>query len=216
MARTPEAVASFLDDLRERAALKAVTDLAELANASEKAAGARQIMPWDLRYAISRLKQARYAVDELEIATYLPLDACLEGLFATTGTLLGICFEEVPTLDLTYHSAGYDGDTTGTLAETAAQHGLHHIEGTHLQSGFLHLFGYDAAYYGYLWSQVIGDDMYTRFEAAGPLDTGTGAAYRRAVLGRGGTVDGEVMVRDFLGRDPDNAAFLRRIGLSAS
>jgi Zn-dependent oligopeptidase len=170
MARTPDAVGSFLDDLRERAAVKAATDLAELADASEKAGGARQIMPWDLRYAISRLKQARYAVDELEIATYLPLHACLEGLFATTGTLLGICFEEVPTLDLTYHSAGYDGDTTATLAEVDARPGLHHIDGTHLQSGFLRLFGYDAAYYGYLWSQVIGDDMYTRFEAAGPLD----------------------------------------------
>lgn len=305
MAGTPQAAASFLDDLRERAAAKAATDLEELADASEQAGGPREIMPWDLRYAISRLKQARYAVDELEIAQYLPLDACLEGLFATTGSLLGIRFEEVPgasawhpevrtfeiseaasgealgrcyldlfprpdkyqlehwcwepavlssfarhyltgepmpdhllegliaaktvasgvltlwelslsTLDLTYHSAGYDGDTTATLSEVSAQHRLHHIDGTHLQSGFIHLFGYDAAYYGYLWSQVIGDDMYTRFEAAGPLDANTGAAYRRAVLNRGGTVDGEVMVRDFLGRDPDNAAFLRRIGLSAS
>jgi thimet oligopeptidase len=387
MAKTPEAVASFLDDLRERAAVKAAADLVELADANEKAGGSREITPWELPYAISRLKQARYAVDDLEIAQYLPLDACLDGLFAATGTLLGIRFEEVPdapawhpevrafdvgeaaggepfarfyldlfprpdkykhamedvvrpgrrlpdgsyqqpvavmlanltrptasrpsllrhaelitlfhefghvlhdvltraerirysgaeteldfveapsqmlehwcwepavingfarhyrtgepmpdemlagliaartaasgvltmqhlsraTLDLAYHSAGYSGDSTATLAEVYAQHGLCHIEGTHLQSGFIHLFGYDAAYYGYLWSQVMGDDMYTRFEAAGPLDPGTGAAYRRAVLERGGTVGADLMVRDFLGREPSNAAFLRGIGLT--
>jgi Zn-dependent oligopeptidase len=67
-----------------------------LANANEQAGGSREITLWELPYAISRLKQARYAVDDLEIAQYLPLDACLEGLFAATGTLLGIRFDEVP------------------------------------------------------------------------------------------------------------------------
>jgi thimet oligopeptidase len=387
MAKTPEAVASFVDDLRDRAAVKAAADLVELADASEQAGGSREITLWELPYAISRLKQARYAVDDLEIAQYFPLDACLEGLFATTGTLLGLRFEEVPdapvwhpevrtfdvyeaagrgpfgrfyldlfprpdkckgamedtvrpgrrlpdgsyqppvavmfanltpataerpsllrhaeltvlfhefghvlhdllaraehirysgaeteldfveapsqmlehwcwepavlsgfarhyrtgepmpgelltrliaaktaasgvltlqqlfrtTLDFAYHCAGYKGDSTAVLAEVYAQHGFGYVEGTHMQSGFIHLFGYDAAYYGYLWSQVMGDDMYTRFEAAGPLDAGTGAVYRRTVLEPGGTVGGDVMVRDFLGREPSNAAFLRGIGLT--
>ena len=96
MAKTPEAVASFLDDLRERAAVKAAADLAELADANQQAGGSRDITLWELAYATSRLKQTRYAVDQTEIAQYLPLDACLEGLFATTGTLLGVRFEEVP------------------------------------------------------------------------------------------------------------------------
>ncbi len=94
-----------------------------------------------------------------------------------------------------------------------AEHGLAYVEGTHLQSGITHLFGYDAAYYSYLWSKVLGDDMYTRFQKAGPLDPATGAHYRRTVLERGGTVDGEAMVRDFLGRAPSNDAFLRGLGL---
>jgi thimet oligopeptidase len=75
------------------------------------------------------------------------------------------------------------------------------------------LFGYDAGYYGYLWSQVFGDDMYTRFEGTGPLDEATGLEYRAKVLARGGSVDGELMVQEFLGREPNSEAFLRGLGL---
>lgn len=119
------------------------------------------------------------------------------------------------TLDMAYHSPGFDGDTTTTLRDLHAISGFPFPEGTHFQSGFGHLFGYDAGYYGYLWSHVFGDDMYTRFEAAGPLDAATGAAYRQSVLERGGTVDGQELVHGFLGREPNNEAFLRGLGLES-
>jgi Zn-dependent oligopeptidase len=57
--------------------------------------------------------------------------------------------------------------------------------------------------------------MYTRFEASSPLDPGTGSEYRTAVLERGGSVDGDELVRSFLGREPNNEAFLRGLGLEA-
>ncbi|HKS90524.1 MAG TPA: M3 family metallopeptidase [Tepidiformaceae bacterium] len=117
------------------------------------------------------------------------------------------------TLDMAYHSPGFDGDTTKTLRDLHTISGFPFPEGTHFQSGFGHLFGYDAGYYGYLWSHVFGDDMYTRFEAAGPLDTETGARYRTRILERGGSVDGDELVRSFLGREPNNEAFLRGLGL---
>ncbi|MGH2633990.1 MAG: M3 family metallopeptidase, partial [Tepidiformaceae bacterium] len=116
-------------------------------------------------------------------------------------------------LDFAYHSPGFSGDTT---AEVERLHGITsfpYTPGTHFQSGFGHLFGYDAGYYGYLWSHVFGDDMFTRFEGAGLLDAGTGADYRAAILERGGSVDGGDMVRAFLGREPNNEAFLRGLGL---
>lgn len=57
------------------------------------------------------------------------------------------------TLDFTYHSAEYAGDSTATVVEVYAQHGMDHIEGTHMQSGFPHLFatGYDGGRYCYRW-----------------------------------------------------------------
>jgi thimet oligopeptidase len=116
-------------------------------------------------------------------------------------------------LDFAYHSPGFSGDTTTVLKETYPVCGFPYPEGTHFQSGFGHLFGYDAGYYGYLWSRVFGDDMFTRFEHAGVLDRSTGLEYRRKILERGGSVDGDVLVRDFLGREPNTDAFFKELGL---
>ncbi len=116
-------------------------------------------------------------------------------------------------LDFAYHSPGFDGDTTKGLAELYAVCGFPYPDGTFFQGGWGHLFGYDAGYYGYLWSRVFGDDMFTRFEKAGVFDRATGLEYREKILERGGSVDGDVLVREFLGREPNSDAFLRELGL---
>ncbi len=90
-------------------------------------------------------------------------------------------------------------------------------KGTFALASFGHLMGgYDSSYYGYMWSEVFGDDMFSRFEDDGVTNTEVGMAYRRAVLERGGTVDPDEMLRDFLGREPNNEAFLRKLGISGT
>ncbi|HXH22351.1 MAG TPA: M3 family metallopeptidase [Dehalococcoidia bacterium] len=115
-------------------------------------------------------------------------------------------------LDYAYHSGGARKHTTAIAAELHQITGFPMPEGTYFQAGFGHLFGYDAGYYGYKWSEVFADDMFTRFEA-NPLDPAIGLDYRRKVLERGGSVDGDVLVREFLGREPNTDAFLRNMGL---
>jgi len=117
------------------------------------------------------------------------------------------------TLDFAYHSPGFGGDSTAIVKQLHGITGFPYTPATHFQSGFGHLFGYDAGYYGYLWSHVFGDDMFTRFEAAGPLNPALGREYRERILERGGSVDGAELVRDFLGREPNSDAFLRGLGL---
>jgi saccharolysin len=84
---------------------------------------------------------------------------------------------------------------------------------SHGYSSFGHLAGgYDAGYYGYLWSEVFAADMYyTRFKAD-PLNNKAGIDYREKVIGRGGTADANEYLKDFLGREPNNDAFFREIG----
>ncbi|MCZ6455807.1 MAG: Zn-dependent oligopeptidase [Actinobacteria bacterium] len=90
-------------------------------------------------------------------------------------------------------------------------------EGTFALASFGHLMGgYDASYYGYMWSEVFGDDMFSKFEQFGVTDPEVGMAYREAVLAKGGTVDGDQLLRDFLGREPNNEAFLAKLGISGT
>ncbi len=40
-----------------------------------------------------------------------------------------------------------------------------------------------------------------------------GADYRRIILEKGGSVDAIELLREFLGREPDNRAFLDKLGI---
>lgn len=90
-------------------------------------------------------------------------------------------------------------------------------EGTFALASFGHIMGgYDASYYGYMWAEVFGDDMFSRFEAEGVTNPEVGRDYRNKVLSRGGSWDANEMLVDFLGREPNNEAFLRKLGISGT
>ena len=118
-------------------------------------------------------------------------------------------------LDLDFHGPGEEKDLDAITRETTRITGFPHHEGTFYPAGFGHLFGYDAGYYGYMWAKVFGDDMFSRFEEEGVLNPKVGKDYRTKVLGPGGSKDPMDMLRDFLGREPDQRAFLRFIGIEA-
>ena len=88
-------------------------------------------------------------------------------------------------------------------------------EGTYFLASFGHLLGgYDAGYYGYLWSHVFGQDMFSRFEEEGVLSPSIGMEYRQTILEPNGTEDAHDLLRNFLGREPRSDAFLDKLGIS--
>lgn len=116
-------------------------------------------------------------------------------------------------LDLALHGPGDHSDLDRITVESEAIGLMPHQEGTFYPAAFGHLFGYDAGYYGYLWSKVFGLDMFSVFEEEGVTSPQVGKRYRREILAKGGSEDATDLLRGFLGREPSNDAFLRHVGL---
>lgn len=82
------------------------------------------------------------------------------------------------------------------------------------QAGFGHIIGgYDAGYYGYLWSLVIAQDFFSVFEASGIRNEAVGAKLRQTVFAPGSSYEEEEMVESFLGRKVSDQAFLESLGI---
>ena len=81
------------------------------------------------------------------------------------------------------------------------------LEGNRMYASFGHLMGYSSNYYTYMFDKVIALDFFGQFDPADLLGGETGTRYRKTVLEQGGSKPGREMVRDFLGRDEEFAAF---------
>ena len=82
---------------------------------------------------------------------------------------------------------------------------------------FNHVFAgaYSAAYYSYIWSEVLDADTADWFAEHGGLRRQNGDAFARALLSRGGAVDPLEAYRAFRGRDPEIGPLLVRRGLES-
>lgn len=87
---------------------------------------------------------------------------------------------------------------------------LGYVPTTEFPGQFGHLMGYQAGYYGYMWSEVLALDMLSAFgdNLNNPV---VGQRYRQAILSQGSQKDAAQLVKDFLGREPDNKAFFNEI-----
>ena len=93
---------------------------------------------------------------------------------------------------------------------------LPRVKGCCTATSFNHIFGggYASGYYGYTWAEVRDADIFSRFKRNGIFNAETAAAFRREVLSRGGTEHPAVLFRRFMGREPDQQALLKRMGLT--
>lgn len=83
---------------------------------------------------------------------------------------------------------------------------------------FNHIFGgsgYNAGYYGYLWSEVLDKDAFSIFEASanGVWDHALATKFKETFLEKGGSEEPMVLYKSFAGREPDSRAMLRGRGL---
>jgi len=120
--------------------------------------------------------------------------------------------------DLALHSGTPSVDPLALWNKLSAEmQAVPEMEGNLGPAGFGHLMsGYDAGYYGYLWSKVYAQDLYTRFAKEGPMNPSTGRAYREIVVGPAATQEPDTALQRFLGRPLSYDAFFAEMGIGGA
>ncbi|HZZ59904.1 MAG TPA: M3 family metallopeptidase [Roseiarcus sp.] len=90
----------------------------------------------------------------------------------------------------------------------------------HRTPHFQHIFsggGYAAAYYSYLWSEVLDADGFEAFEETGDIfDPALAAKLLKSVYSAGNLCDPETAYEKFRGRPPEPGALMRKRGFARS
>ncbi|KAF8571970.1 hypothetical protein P879_01102 [Paragonimus westermani] len=148
----------------------------------------------------------------------------LDSLLASRTAGAGLFYARqllLASFDQAIHTSRWNDDPQDVYVELSRKIiGIDPSPCTCMPASFAHLAGgYDARYYGYMWSLVFSADLYeTRFRHApdgGCLSTSVGLEYRQKILQPGGTKDAMDMLRDFLGREPESKAFFKLLGIEA-
>ena len=125
-------------------------------------------------------------------------------------------------VDLDFHSLAVARsaiDATAFESEALSRIGMpEEIAMRHRPPHFAHIFaggGYAAAYYSYMWSEVLDADAFAAFEETGDIfDPATAKRLRETIYAAGGSRDPAEAYKAFRGRLPSAEALLRKRGLA--
>ncbi|TXT07346.1 hypothetical protein VHUM_03066 [Vanrija humicola] len=163
-------------------------------------------LPEQLKTMSEHYETHEHLPDDL-IASIVKSKNLNQGLFNLRQLFFGL-------YDMTLHTSKDDLDLTKLWCDLREKTSLVSTDGEYVggQSGFAHIVGgYAAGYYGYLYSLVFAADMFESVFSADPMNPANGLKYRAEILGPGGSRDEAESLRKFLGRDPNNKAFLKQL-----
>ena len=102
MAKTPEKVESFLNELLEKAKPAALREFKELESFAKALDGIDHLEKWDGAYYAEKLKQKLFDLDDEKLKPYFKLENVINGVFKVSEKLYGLKFEEIHNIDK-YH-----------------------------------------------------------------------------------------------------------------
>ena len=94
MAKSPQQVLDFLNDLAKRAKPFAEKDIESLKDFAKRELGLNTMEPWDRTYVAEKLRGQRYSFSEQEVKQYFPEPQVLAGMFRVVETLYGLNLEQ--------------------------------------------------------------------------------------------------------------------------
>ena len=102
MAKTPQTVLSFLDDLKALAKPAAEKDLKAVQEFASAAGHQGEVKPWDFSYWSEKLKKATLNLDDNVLKPYFKIENVLAGVFDISAKLYGLSFTKNAEI-ATYH-----------------------------------------------------------------------------------------------------------------
>ena len=103
MAKTPEKVLEFSNELLEKAKPAAEREFQNLQNFAKELDGINQLEKWDGAYYSEKLKQKLFSLDDELLKPYFKLENVINGAFTVAHKLFDLNFEEIKNID-TYHN----------------------------------------------------------------------------------------------------------------
>ena len=95
MAKTPQRVQQFLEQLIGPATAQAKAEAADIQALIDKQHGGFSLQPWDWDFYAEQVRKAKYDLDESQIKPYFELNRVLEdGVFYAAHELYGVTFQE--------------------------------------------------------------------------------------------------------------------------
>ena len=102
MAKTPQTVLSFLDDLKALAKPAAEKDLKAVQEFASAGGHQGEVKPWDFSYWSEKLKKATLNLDDNLLKPYFKIENVLAGVFEISAKLYGLSFKKNASI-ATYH-----------------------------------------------------------------------------------------------------------------
>lgn len=121
MAKTPEAVYSFLQTVWTPAVAKAKVEAAELQKMMDAEKKGEKLEAWDWWYYTEKLRKEKFDLNEEELKPYFKLENVREGVFGLGGKLFGLKFEKITGMPVynkdveTFKVLDADGSLIGIL-----------------------------------------------------------------------------------------------------
>ena len=103
MAKTPETVHLFLQDLMKKTLPHALEDVAVIQQFARTKGFRGLLMPWDFSYWSEKYREEKFDLSEELLKPYFSLEKVQEAVFSLAGTLYGLQFTPAPEVPV-YHS----------------------------------------------------------------------------------------------------------------
>ncbi len=116
MAKTPEQVNRFLNDLLEKSKPAANEEFEHLKTFAKTLDGVDDFQKWDSAYYAEKLKQKLFDLDDEQLKPYFKLENVIQGAFTVAEKLFGLQFKPIDTIDkyhddvMTYEVVDQEGE----------------------------------------------------------------------------------------------------------